>query len=133
MRENLWISLKMINQSSPLNFDPAVESKRPFVSIHTTLAVCLTLALLQLMDGVLTSFGIKEFGISAEGNPLLRGLMQLIGPVPALITVKIAAVLVVCILGEISYQVSWVLKALIAVAILYLFAAVLPWTYILLF
>lgn len=58
-------------------------------------ALCI---LLQILDGIFTGYGIfnSSFGIDAEGNPLVKYVINSIGVVPGLILVKsfaIAAVL----------------------------------------
>ncbi|MEZ4754848.1 MAG: DUF5658 family protein [Bdellovibrionota bacterium] len=90
------------------------------------------LVLLQILDGVLTGVGISYFGIQAEGNLLIRSLMSYWGVVPALITVKILAAGVICGLCALSGLVSWIATAMRGVIVIYLAAAIIPWTSILL-
>lgn len=91
----------------------------------------LILAMLQIADGILTAIGIFKFGVHAEGNPLLKSLMVAIGPVEALIVVKSIAILVISTLCMLASQIPWVTKALKGMIVLYLCAAVIPWTAIL--
>jgi len=89
------------------------------------------LALLQVSDGILTAIGIDMFGISAEGNFFLRSLMEQWGAIPALVTAKLFAIAVIFVLCMLSQIVSWIPKAMKGVIAVYLFAAVIPWTFIL--
>lgn len=89
------------------------------------------LCLLQILDGVFTGIGMARFGTEAEGNALLRSLMELIGYVPALIIAKGAVVGVVIILCRLARSIKWLPWALQGVTAVYFFAAILPWTYLL--
>jgi hypothetical protein len=89
------------------------------------------LACIQILDGVLTVIGVANWGTHAEGNLILRELMHLIGYVPALITAKTLAITVIGALCYLSLQVSWIKHALKAVIGIYLVAAILPWSYLL--
>ncbi len=91
------------------------------------------LAILQAMDGILTSIGVSRFGLHVEGNPLLRNLMELYGHAPALAITKGLAIFIVIFLTCLAHRVTWVKKALGALNCIYLFFAVLPWTYLLFF
>lgn len=89
------------------------------------------LVLLQLIDGVLTAIGIFRFGVSIEGNPVLRHFMIEYGHIPTLAVLKLFAVLVVCLLINASRRLRWVPGALGLVSLIYIITAVIPWTYIL--
>ena len=89
------------------------------------------MVLLQLLDGVFTGIGIWHFGTGMEGNYLLRSLMELVGFLPALILVKGASIALTGVLCVQASKLSWVRSAFIGVIGIYLFAAILPWTYIL--
>jgi len=91
----------------------------------------LAIALLQICDGFLTLSGIYAFGIEAEGNAFLRFLMAQIGPEAALIITKAAAVVVTGWLCRLSTSVGWVRHALKGIVAVYLTAAVIPWSLIL--
>lgn len=88
------------------------------------------LALLQVLDGVMTWIGIYHFGTSAEGNFLLKWLMEAVGYTSALILVKSLAISVVALLCFLSDTVTWLRSALIAVILVYLGAAIIPWSII---
>lgn len=90
-----------------------------------------SLAVLQAMDGILTSVGVSRYGPAIEGNPLLRALIEEYGHTPTLALTKIFAIFVVIALTFMADGIPWVKKALGALTCVYLFGAVLPWTYIL--
>jgi hypothetical protein len=81
----------------------------------------------QMLDGVFTYLGVKTFGPSAEGNPLLSWLMLSVGEGPALAGAKVMA-------GSfgIALHLTAVHKTIAVLTLIYLFAAVLPWAAILL-
>ena len=106
------------------DFNPALPAREVFV-------LGIFLALLQVMDGFFTCMGMDRFGIGMEGNPLIRDLMLEFGYVPTLATVKLACVLVVLTMTVYSKQIPWIKNAMGAVSCVYLFVAILPWTYIL--
>ena len=89
------------------------------------------LASLQVFDGVLTSMGLTQLGMHAEANPLLRFLMHHLGPTSALLVVKGTAVFVVLMLTILARKTRWIKDLIAALSCLYLFAAILPWLYIL--
>jgi len=89
------------------------------------------LIVLQVIDGLLTAYGVKSLGIYAEGNPFIRSLMEQIGHVPALVIVKATAAFIIAHLCTLSHTVSWISGALKGMIGVYLFAAILPWTAIL--
>ena len=91
-----------------------------------------SLVILQILDGVMTAIGVGHYGHEAEANFLLKLGMELIGPVPTLIIAKSLAIFVVYLLVQCAQHVRWVPRAIQAVTALYLFAAILPWSYILL-
>jgi len=86
---------------------------------------------LQLLDGALTAIGISVYGIYAEGNPILRSLMSLIGFIPAIVLTKAICVGFTVYLCSQAKGMHWVSLALRCVAILYAFIAIIPWTLIL--
>ena len=90
-----------------------------------------SLVILQILDGVMTAIGVGHYGHEAEANFLLKLGMELIGPAPTLIIAKSLAIFVVYLLVQCAQHVSWVPRAIQAVTALYLFAAILPWSYIL--
>lgn len=91
----------------------------------------LILASLQVLDGFLTGIGMYWYGTSMEGNVLLRGLMGVIGYIPALIIVKTASIGLIAVLCTQATKISWLKPAFYGVIALYVLGAVVPWTYIL--
>ncbi len=89
------------------------------------------LIFLQTADGILTSVGISRFGLAAEGNPLLRHLMAEFGHVWTLAILKLVAILIVVALVRTAQRLPWINGAIGAVSCIYIFAAIVPWTYIL--
>jgi hypothetical protein len=83
--------------------------------------------LTQVLDGVLTYIGVSIFGIAAEGNPILAWLMTVYGEAIALAGAKIVAAL--C--GVALYALA-VDRLLAALTLVYIGAAVIPWTLVLL-
>jgi hypothetical protein len=78
--------------------------------------------LIQLLDGILTYWGVTHFGIDLEMNGLLSRWMQEIGPGATLLVAKSLA----CLCGLILYRADY-FRALAAVAGLCLGVAVVPW------
>lgn len=87
----------------------------------------------QGLDGFLTSIGIQRFGIAVEGNPFLRTLMVEFGHIPVLALLKTAAVALVVIMIILASRMQWIRHAMVGVAGIYVFAAIVPWTYLLYF
>jgi Domain of unknown function (DUF5658) len=77
----------------------------------------------QAMDGVFTYVGLVVYGPSIEANPFLAWLMNAVGLGPALAGAKIMA----AGLGIILHLVA-VHRAVAFLTVLYLSAAILPWT-----
>jgi hypothetical protein len=88
------------------------------------------LAILQILDGVLTGIGMAHFGTSAEGNLFLKFLMDTFGYVTALVVVKTIALAVIAALCMLAEVVTWLKGAMLAVILIYLGAAIIPWTMI---
>lgn len=83
--------------------------------------------LTQVLDGLLTYVGVSTFGITAEGNPLLAWLMSSVGEVEALAIAKLVAS--GC---GIALYVLAVDRVIVVLTILYMAAAIVPWTLVLL-
>ena len=82
--------------------------------------------LTQILDGVLTYVGVSIFGIAAEGNPLLAYLMATYGEAFALAAAKTVAAL--CGVALYVLAVDGLLAAL---TLIYVDAAIVPWTLVL--
>lgn len=82
--------------------------------------------LTQVADGTLTYLGVQHYG-HGEANPLLASLIAVHGPAVVLVGAKLMAGL--C--GTFLYLVKSY-RVLVAMALFYLIAAVIPWLYLLL-
>ena len=85
---------------------------------------------LQIADGMLTSIGVARFGISGEGNPFLKDLMLKYGPDKALFMVKAAAIFIIAGLTALAKRAPFVKDVIGTLSCVYLFAAIIPWVYI---
>lgn len=110
----------------PANSDIAAVSSNENVS-----TIAVVLVALQLLDGILTLSGAVTFGVSAEGNPILRQLMYSIGLVPALVLTKVGCIALVVLLCSQARHICWLPRALTVVAGVYATCAVVPWSIIL--
>lgn len=81
----------------------------------------------QALDGAFTYVGVQMFGRSIEANPLLAWLMGSIGPAPALAGAKLTAAGFGIVLHLASVH-----RAVALLTAIYVSAAVLPWTFLLL-
>jgi len=83
-------------------------------------------AAVQLADGILTLAGVARFGPGMESNPILSVSMMTLGPGATLSIAKLVAVALATVLhGARSHL------ALALLTVFYVFAAVLPWTWLL--
>ena len=82
--------------------------------------------LTQVLDGILTYMGVSIFGIAAEGNPILAWLMTSYGHEVALFGAKVVAAM--C--GVALYALA-VDRLLAALTLVYIGAALVPWTLVL--
>jgi hypothetical protein len=88
----------------------------------------LVLAALQILDGVLTAVGVAHLGTEVEGNTLIRFLMEHLGYIPALVLIKTIALGVITGICVLSSRVEWLGFAMKTVILIYLGAAIIPWT-----
>lgn len=93
--------------------------------------LAIILSCLQIFDGCLTSIGVQTFGIEAEGNPLLKEFMLMVGSQTALLACKSLAILVIAYLASISHIVKWIKHALSSIIGVYALLAIIPWINIL--
>jgi hypothetical protein len=91
----------------------------------------VSLIVLQLLDGFLTFWGLSIFGVEMEGNVLLRDLAILYGAAPALFFVKLVAIGFVIFLTFFAHRRRWIRPVIVALVVLYLTLAVIPWIYLL--
>lgn len=90
----------------------------------------LVLAISQILDGLLTYFGLELMGVHMEGNSMLRSLIAAFGAAPTLFAVKLGAVVLCCLLALTAHNRKWVRPLLAMLIFIYLSCAVLPWTYL---
>jgi hypothetical protein len=90
----------------------------------TVVFVIFTIA--QVLDGVLTYWGVTTLGIHVEGNDLLAATMHAIGPMRALVSAKLLA----CVCGYILYRTASH-RPLAVMAGLYIGVAITPWLLVL--
>ncbi|MDQ3068481.1 MAG: DUF5658 family protein [Acidobacteriota bacterium] len=88
--------------------------------------IFMAFLLTQVLDGVFTYAGVSAFGIAAEGNPLLAWLMSSYGELIALAGAKIVAA--GC---GIALYVLAVDRLLAVLTLVYIGAALIPWTMVL--
>jgi len=89
-------------------------------------AILLTFVLVQALDGAFTYLGIATFGAVAEANPVVAWTVSVLGLGAGIATAKTFAV--VCAAALHANHRHRILGGL---TVLYLAAAVLPWTRIL--
>lgn len=94
------------------------------------LVLGIALAILQVLDGVLTAIGVAHLGTEVEGNALIRYFMEHLGYIPALVVIKSIALLVIVGICALSRQVQWLPMAMKSIIVIYLAAAVIPWSFI---
>jgi arginine exporter protein ArgO len=88
-------------------------------------AVLLVFILAQVADGVLTYLGIRTFGASIEGNPIVAWYVTAFGAGAALIGAKGLAVACGAALHLLAMH-----RTIAALTLVYITAAVLPWTHV---
>ena len=106
---------------------------RSLIGLTTDHIVVITLVLiaLQILDGVLTISGMHTFGVSSEGNPLLRELILRVGAIPAIVATKILCVGIVFGLYTQVNKINWLPLAMTVIAGVYAICAVIPWSLLL--
>jgi hypothetical protein len=80
----------------------------------------------QALDGTLTYLGITAFGTAAEGNPVVAWYVSVLGVGVGLAVVKVLAVACAATLHAMERH-----GIVAGLTVLYLAAAVLPWTRVL--
>lgn len=95
------------------------------------LSLGVLLAALQVMDGVLTYFGLAILGVHLEGNRFVRNLILAYGDAPGLVLAKLVALVFVAAITRAAHQHIWVRPLIVVLILVYLSLAVLPWVYIL--
>jgi hypothetical protein len=97
----------------------------------SVIRIGVTLAFLQILDGLLTAIGVSHFGLGAEANLFIRYMMVQIGPFAALFILKAIAIVIVALLGRLALAVNWLPNAMRLMVVLYLACAIVPWSAIL--
>lgn len=92
------------------------------------LALGAMLILAQILDGALTINGVATYGLAAEGNPMLRTLMEVIGLAPAVVLTKLACCALVVVLCYQAHSIAWLPRALKGILGVYTLFAVIPWS-----
>jgi hypothetical protein len=99
----------------------------PLTASQTRAAwVLILFAIIQLADGMLTAAGAAQYGTSIEANPLLVFLFGVLGPSTALVSAKLFAIACATLLHLGSKHL-----ALRILTVVYVFAAIVPWTFVL--
>ena len=119
------IATSTANTSLSLGLGGLLRLPRVVDNLALLLIVC------QLLDGIATAAGMHRFGISLEGNFILRETMKLIGVIPTLLLAKGAAIGMTIGLRQMGSQVVWVGQALLLLCLVYISAALIPWLMIL--
>jgi uncharacterized membrane protein len=87
------------------------------------------LVLCQFLDGVLTFTGLKLMGVEMEGNKFLRYYMNQYGLGPVLLAAKSFAVVCAVVLTFHAHERRWIRPLILAVVMIYVGLAVVPWVY----
>ena len=80
----------------------------------------------QVADGVMTAAGAAQYGLSIEANPLLAFLFGAVGTSATLVAVKLFAIGCATLLHLRSKYL-----ALSILTVVYVVAAIVPWTFVL--
>ncbi len=126
--KNAQISISGLFSSCKSNFYSYVNRK---ISRSELIFLAVTLSCMQILDGVLTCVGVLSFGSNVEANYLIRTLIENLGIIPALLMVKGFALLIIFTLCTMVRKVPWLATALKCIIVIYLFAAIVPWTMLL--
>jgi uncharacterized membrane protein len=125
------LSIGNMDVSAPLSSSalaiPTLQdlARRAWAYTHTPRfgnAVIVAFFLAQALDGALTYVGVTVLGRSIEGNPLLFWLMGAAGQGAALAVAKLSAAGFGIVLHLASVH-----RAVAALTLLYISAAVVPW------
>lgn len=67
------------------------------------------LIILQVLDGIFTAYGVSQYGIHVEGNPLISNLIQLYG-ILILVPIKLMAILAIILIVKVHkfYKFNWI-------------------------
>ena len=99
----------------------------PLSTTQTRAAWALVIfSAIQVADGVMTAAGAAQYGTSIEANPLLVFLFGVVGTAATIVAVKLFAIVCATVL-----HLREKYSALAILTVVYLFAAILPWTFVL--
>ena len=98
---------------------------------RSALIIGVAFAILQVLDGLLTSIGIHRYGIEIEGNPFLKAMMIQFGYIQVLTFMKAGTIATIAFLTVMSARVTWIKGALTSLSAIYLLGAIIPWAYVL--
>lgn len=90
--------------------------------VRQQMAVLATFLTVQVLDGFLTYWGVRQFGIGVEGNALVQTTIHMLGVAPALLATKSFA----CLCGLILH-VTESHRPLAVAAGSYIGLALFPW------
>jgi hypothetical protein len=88
--------------------------------------VLVIFSAIQLADGVMTAAGAAQYGTSIEANPLLVFLFGAVGTGVTIVAMKLFAIVCATVL-----HLREKYSALAILTLVYVFAAIVPWTVIL--
>ena len=103
---------------SPFVMATAVDAR----DVRQPMIVLATFLMVQVLDGVLTYWGVRQYGVYVEGNALVQTVIQAIGVAPALLATKAFA----CLCGLILHITSSHRPLAIAAGT-YIAFALFPW------
>lgn len=81
----------------------------------------------QVLDAILTLEGVERFGLHAEGNIIIRHLIEWLTPFYAMCVVKGLAISLCFVLYRAAHHVPWITSMVYALNALYFSVAIIPW------
>ena len=111
--------------------EPRLFSERCLTGQEQLFIPFFVLSCLQLLDFALTMNGVHLFGLSMEGNPLVRLVIVTFGPLAALALIKSTTLLLIFFLFQFQRKVTWIQPAIWAMNGIYLLGAIVPWLFLL--
>ena len=87
------------------------------------LAIVALFVTIQAADLVLTLTGLSRFGVDMEANPLLAASIRMCGAGVTLLTAKMIAIGLATVLNSVRAHLT-----LAILTVLYVFAALVPWS-----
>jgi hypothetical protein len=127
----LALDITAVEVASLSKIETASYTNENDLRMGAAFIAAVTLGLIQVLDGVLTYIGITHFGAWAEGNAMIRAMVVLFGPLPALVGVKLVAIAIIMSLYRCATTVKWIPQALTLITVVYMVFAIIPWCAIL--